>query len=141
MPEGPSELTTKRLHISGLTAAISSRDLERRLATFGTLTALDGFGKLDALGQPCGFAYVTLQTTKSQLSRCMCRDLAAESHPTPLINRLYFRYECAQRVDVERSKTTYRRSKACFPRAVSPGYCSSGANAVLIFTLRMRAHV
>jgi hypothetical protein len=67
----PDELISKRLHISGLTTAISSHDLERRLATFGSLTALDGFGKLDALGQPCKFAYVTLQTTKSQLSRCM----------------------------------------------------------------------
>ncbi|KAF8489972.1 hypothetical protein F5888DRAFT_1808403 [Russula emetica] len=67
----PDELISKRLHISGLTTAISSHDLERRLATFGSLTALDGFGKLDALGQPRKFAYVTLQTTKSQLSRCM----------------------------------------------------------------------
>ena len=63
-------IISKRLHISGLTTAISSHDLERRLATFGSLTALDGFGKLDALGQPRKFAYVTLQTTKSQLSRC-----------------------------------------------------------------------
>jgi hypothetical protein len=67
----PDSLITKRLHISGLTTAISSHDLEGRLATFGSLTALDGFGKLDALGQPRKFVYVTLQTTKSQLSRCM----------------------------------------------------------------------
>ena len=65
------ELITKRLHVSGLTAALSSHDLERRLATFGSVTALDGFGKLDALGQPRKFAYVTLETTKSQLSKCM----------------------------------------------------------------------
>jgi hypothetical protein len=71
MPDRPSELISKRLHISGLTAALSSHDLERRLAAFGTVIALDGFGKLDAVGQPRKFAYVTLETTKSQLSRCM----------------------------------------------------------------------
>jgi hypothetical protein len=71
MPERPSEVITKRLHVSGLTAALSSHDLERRLAAFGSVTALDGFGKLDALGQPRKFAHVTLETTKPQLSRCM----------------------------------------------------------------------
>jgi hypothetical protein len=79
----PDELISKRLHISGLTTAISSQDLERRLATFGSLTALDGFGKLDALGQPRKFVYVTLQTTKSRLSKCM----QSPSYPTTLINR------------------------------------------------------
>ena len=81
----PDSLITKRLHISGLTTAISSHDLERRLAAFGSLTALDGFGKLDALGQPRKFAYVTLQTTKSQLSRCM----QSPTCPTPLINQCF----------------------------------------------------
>ena len=64
-------LTIGRLHISGLTPAISYDDLSHRLGTFGSVIALDGFGKLDALGQPRKFAYVTLQTTKPQLSRCM----------------------------------------------------------------------
>ncbi|KAH9995412.1 hypothetical protein BJV74DRAFT_883926 [Russula compacta] len=67
----PDTPITKRLHISGLTPAISSDDLSRRLGTFGSVTALDGQGKLDALGQPRKFAYVTLETTKTQLSRCM----------------------------------------------------------------------
>ena len=101
-------LVSKRLHISGLTTAISSHDLERRLANFGELTALDGFGKLDALGQPRNFAYVTLQTTKSQLSRCMCRAMAAQTPPPDY----FVRYECTQRVHLERRKTTYWRSKA-----------------------------
>jgi hypothetical protein len=79
------ELISKRLHISGLNTAISSHDLERRLATFGSLTALDGFGELGALGQPRKFAYVTLHTTKSQLSRCM----QSPSCPIPLINRCF----------------------------------------------------
>jgi hypothetical protein len=78
----PVDLVSKRLLVSGLTTAISSHDLERRFATFGELIALDGFGKLDALGQPRKFVYVTLQTTKSQLSRCM----QSPSCPTPLIN-------------------------------------------------------
>ncbi|KAI0262370.1 hypothetical protein BC834DRAFT_845144 [Gloeopeniophorella convolvens] len=69
MPD--AELVTKRLHISGLTPAITADDLSRRLGTFGSVTALDGLGKLDVLGQPRRFAYVTLQSTKPQLSRCM----------------------------------------------------------------------
>jgi hypothetical protein len=64
------ELISKRLHISGLTPAISFDDLSRRLGSFGSVTALDGLGKLDAVGQPRKFAYATLQTTKPQLSRC-----------------------------------------------------------------------
>lgn len=63
-------LITKRLHISGLTPAITSVDLSRRLATFGTVKDLDGLGKLDALGEPKKFGYVTLEGTKAQLARC-----------------------------------------------------------------------
>ncbi|KAN0127685.1 hypothetical protein V8E53_014525 [Lactarius tabidus] len=70
MPEN-SLIISKRLHISGLTPAISFDDLSRRLGSFGSVTALDGLGKLDAVGQPRKFAYATLQTTKPQLSRCM----------------------------------------------------------------------
>ena len=73
-----SKIISKRLHISGLTPAISSDDLSRRLGSFGSVTALDGLGKLDALGQPRKFAYVTLQATKPQLSRCSSADI-----PTP----------------------------------------------------------
>jgi hypothetical protein len=68
MPE--NSIISKRLHISGLTPAISFDDLSRRLGSFGSVTALDGLGKLDALGQPRKFAYATLQITKPQLSRC-----------------------------------------------------------------------
>jgi hypothetical protein len=84
MPETPTELITKRLHISGLTPAISSHDLERRLGSFGTITTgFDGLGKFDALGQPRTFAHVTLETTKAQLSRCTpCHGQAGQlSHP------------------------------------------------------------
>ena len=65
------ELLIKRLHISGLTSAISTDDLSRRLATFGTIVALDGFGKRDALGQPRPYAFATLHTTKGKLLKCM----------------------------------------------------------------------
>ncbi|KAK7686295.1 hypothetical protein QCA50_010519 [Cerrena zonata] len=65
------ELITKRLHISGLTPAITSETLSQRLGSFGTVQSLDGFGKVDALGQPRKFAYVTIETTKSKLARCM----------------------------------------------------------------------
>ncbi|OBZ74192.1 putative endoplasmic reticulum metallopeptidase 1 [Grifola frondosa] len=65
------EIVTKRLHISGLTPAITPADLAQRLTSFGSVKALDGFGQLDALGQPRKFAYVTLETTKPKLARCM----------------------------------------------------------------------
>ena len=112
MPERPSELITKRLHVSGLTAALSSHDLERRLAAFGTVTALDGFGKLDVLGQPRKFAYVTLETTKSQLSRCMQNPSCLTLPHDPSYRGFSFvRHECTQWIDMERHKATHRRSK------------------------------
>ena len=65
-----SDLITKRIHISGLTPAISPADLSQRLSSFGTVKALDGFGLPDALGQPRKFGYATLETTKAKLARC-----------------------------------------------------------------------
>ncbi|PSS31119.1 hypothetical protein PHLCEN_2v2343 [Hermanssonia centrifuga] len=65
------EIITKRLHVSGLTPAITPTDLSQKLGSFGTVTALDGFGQLDGLGQPRKFGYVTIETTKAKLARCM----------------------------------------------------------------------
>ncbi|KAI0676098.1 hypothetical protein C8Q78DRAFT_1075035 [Trametes maxima] len=65
------EVITKRIHVSGLTPAITAKDLNTRLGSFGTVKALDGLGDLDAVGQPRKFAYVTLETTKGKLTRCM----------------------------------------------------------------------
>ncbi|KAL1944841.1 hypothetical protein VTO73DRAFT_2461 [Trametes versicolor] len=65
------EVITKRIHISGLTPAITSKDLSDRLGSFGTVKAMDGFGAVDNLGQPRKFAYATLETTKGKLARCM----------------------------------------------------------------------
>jgi hypothetical protein len=64
------ELVTKRLHISGLTPAITAADISRRLSTFGTVKDLDGFGNFDGLGQPRKFGYVTLEGSKIQLAKC-----------------------------------------------------------------------
>lgn len=64
------EVITKRIHISGLTPAITSKDLSDRLGSFGTVKAMDGFGAVDNLGQPRKFAYATLETTKGKLARC-----------------------------------------------------------------------
>ncbi|KAI6008083.1 hypothetical protein EDC04DRAFT_2907310 [Pisolithus marmoratus] len=64
-------LVTKRLHISGLTPSITSTDVLRRLSTFGSVKSLDGFGKLDALGDPRPFAYATLEGKEKDLARCM----------------------------------------------------------------------
>ncbi|KAF9006198.1 hypothetical protein BDQ17DRAFT_1352940 [Cyathus striatus] len=64
-------LVTKRLHVSGLTPAISASDIQQRLSTFGTVKAIDGFGLLDGVGQPRKFGYVTIETTANKLARCM----------------------------------------------------------------------
>ncbi|KAG2012187.1 hypothetical protein CC2G_012222 [Coprinopsis cinerea AmutBmut pab1-1] len=62
---------TKRLHISGLTPSITADDIAKRLSTFGTVKAVDGFGLLDAVGQPRKFGYVTIETTAGKLAKCM----------------------------------------------------------------------
>ena len=62
---------TKRLIISGLTPSITADDISRRLTTFGTVKATDGFGLTDGLGQPRKFGYVTLETTTGKLAKCM----------------------------------------------------------------------
>ncbi|QRW02493.1 RNA recognition motif protein [Ceratobasidium sp. AG-Ba] len=63
--------TTTRLHISGLTPAITQNDIKTRFSTFGEVKDVDGVGKLDGLGQPRKFAYLTLESTKDKLARCM----------------------------------------------------------------------
>ncbi|KAL0581013.1 hypothetical protein V5O48_001007 [Marasmius crinis-equi] len=65
-----SDTVTKRLHVSGLTPALTPADLSARLSTFGTVKALDGFGLLDGVGQPRKFGYVTIEATPAALKRC-----------------------------------------------------------------------
>ncbi|KAF8159238.1 hypothetical protein B0H34DRAFT_702623 [Crassisporium funariophilum] len=62
---------TKRLIISGLTPSITAEDISKRLTTFGTVRAADGFGLPDGLGQPRKYGYVTLETTTGKLAKCM----------------------------------------------------------------------
>ncbi|TDL26493.1 hypothetical protein BD410DRAFT_825658, partial [Rickenella mellea] len=62
---------TKRLHISGLTPQITASDLTSRFSSFGTVKSLDGLGKLDGLGSPRPYAYVTVESTKPQLAKCV----------------------------------------------------------------------
>ncbi|KAJ3516997.1 hypothetical protein NLJ89_g782 [Agrocybe chaxingu] len=64
-------LITKRIIVSGLTPAITADDISRRLSSFGTVKATDGFGLLDGVGQPRKFAFVTLETTTGNLAKCM----------------------------------------------------------------------
>lgn len=68
------ETITKRIHVSGLTPSITPADLSQKLGSFGSVKALDGFGALDALGQPRRFGYVTLETTRPKLARCTSPD-------------------------------------------------------------------
>jgi hypothetical protein len=67
---------TKRLHISGLTPGITVDDLSRRLGSYGSVKALDGFGKLDGLGQPRKYGYVTLEAKATQIQKCMSHKYA-----------------------------------------------------------------
>ena len=70
MESDSNALVRKRLHVAGLTPSVSSSDLTQRLGTFGKIIAVDGVGALDGLGRPRPFAYVTIETKKSQLTRC-----------------------------------------------------------------------
>ncbi|THH28367.1 hypothetical protein EUX98_g5814 [Antrodiella citrinella] len=65
------EIITKRLQVSGLTPAITPAELGAKLGSFGSVKALDGFGVLNAVGQPRKFGYVTIETTKAKLAKCM----------------------------------------------------------------------
>lgn len=65
-----NEPITKRLHVSGLTPALTPADLSARLSHFGTVKSLDGFGLLDGVGQPRKFGYVTIETTNGALKKC-----------------------------------------------------------------------
>lgn len=61
---------TKRLIISGLTPSITADDISRRLTSFGTVKAADGFGLLNGVGETRKFGYVTLETTTGKLAKC-----------------------------------------------------------------------
>ncbi|EPQ56752.1 hypothetical protein GLOTRDRAFT_121095 [Gloeophyllum trabeum ATCC 11539] len=65
-------LISKRLHISGVTPAITPADLKARLEAFGiTATAIEGFDKLDGVGRPRGFGYVDVVGREDGVKRCM----------------------------------------------------------------------
>ncbi|KAF8552594.1 hypothetical protein OG21DRAFT_1498321, partial [Imleria badia] len=64
-------LLTKRLHISGITPAITPADLERRLSSFGKVKAMDGFGARNALGDPRKFGFVTMEIGPKELAKCL----------------------------------------------------------------------
>ncbi|KAF8624143.1 hypothetical protein AX17_007206 [Amanita inopinata Kibby_2008] len=68
---GETTLVTKRLHISGLTPALSASDISQRLSSFGTVKAMDGFGALDGVGKPRKFGYVTMEATPVKLAKCL----------------------------------------------------------------------
>jgi len=61
-----------RLHISGLTPALTPEDLAKRLSSFGTVKSVDGFGLVDAVGEPRKFGYVTIEISEKKLAKCTC---------------------------------------------------------------------
>ena len=105
---------TKRLIISGLTTSITVDDISRRLTTFGTVKATDGFGLTDGLGQPRKFGYVTLETTTGKLAKCVDSFLFYRIFlflgltDYPFFNK---RHEFTKRIDLERSEIAFWRGK------------------------------
>ena len=68
----PNTVVRKRLHVAGLTPAVSTSDSSQGLGNPGTIVTVDGIGALDGLGRPRPFAYVTIEAKNSQLTRCTC---------------------------------------------------------------------
>jgi len=56
MDSDPNGVMRKRLHVTGLTPAVSASDFSQRLGTFGTVITVDDVGALDGLGRPRQFA-------------------------------------------------------------------------------------
>lgn len=100
------EVIVKRLHVSGLTPALTPADLSQRFGSFGTVKALDGFGSLDGLGRPRKFGYVTLETTKTKLARCSWSSLCENE-----MMLMCVRYESAKRGHMEGHQATCWRGK------------------------------
>ncbi|WWC58359.1 uncharacterized protein I303_100899 [Kwoniella dejecticola CBS 10117] len=61
---------TKRLHVGGLTPAITAQHIKERFSSFGTVTNVEEL-KPDAFGQPRPFTFLTLETTPAQLKKCL----------------------------------------------------------------------
>ncbi|KZT21154.1 hypothetical protein NEOLEDRAFT_1158301 [Neolentinus lepideus HHB14362 ss-1] len=67
-----SSTVTKRLHISGVTPSIKPEDLAARFQAFGVnATSVEGFDKLDAVGQPRGYGYVEVVGKEEGVKRCI----------------------------------------------------------------------
>lgn len=64
-------MQTKRLHISGLTPAISEKDIYTRFSVFGTVKTVSGIGEFNAVGQPRNFAFISLEATPEKISKCL----------------------------------------------------------------------
>lgn len=107
------EIITKRLHVSGLTPAITPADLSQKLGSFGSIKALDGFGKPDGLGHPRKFGYVTIETTKPKLARCTSLCALPRSYVRFMLTKFWRgRYELAERCYVERREAEDWRGEA-----------------------------
>jgi hypothetical protein len=63
------DIISKRLHVSGLTAALSEEDIVGRFSSFGKVSSVTGFGELDANGDLKKFAHLTLEASEEKLKR------------------------------------------------------------------------
>jgi hypothetical protein len=96
-----SNMQTKRLHISGLTPAISEKDIASRFSVFGNVKAVHGVGQLNAVGQPRNFAFVSLEATPEKITKCM----PSSFHVFLFCLTYRYRPECSVRFDLERDET------------------------------------
>lgn len=103
-------MQTKRLHISGLTPAISEQDIYSRFSVFGTVKAVNGFGQLNAVGQPRNFAFLSLEATPDKVSKCKLDSLRILAFSLIGCHRL----ERFIWFDMERHKTQNWRCKTRF---------------------------
>jgi hypothetical protein len=67
---------TKRLHISFTPSVPSSspedlaKSLTSHLGKFGTVKSVDGLGKLDGVGMPKKFGYISIEGTEGSIAKC-----------------------------------------------------------------------
>ncbi|KAN0062970.1 hypothetical protein ACQY0O_004793 [Thecaphora frezii] len=71
-PKDEPDSNQKRLIVSGLTQSFTAEELKQRFSAFGRVVALDEWpGPRNALGELRPFAYLTIEATGPQVSRCI----------------------------------------------------------------------
>jgi len=69
-PKKAERSKVRRVHVSGL-PPINEDEVRSRFKSFGTVTKVDGLGKMDGNGNPLRYAFIDIDITKSKLAQCM----------------------------------------------------------------------